>query len=95
MDIDFNLGFAGLTLARLALALSPLAKYVQDDQLLASPLTAYSRRRSCIRLSWSSLMVLPVQEGLFLSQKGIDPYSGDTFHHVRRQAPFHITPILS
>lgn len=44
MEIDFNLGFSSLIITRLTFALSPLAKYVQDDQLLASPLTGYSRR---------------------------------------------------
>jgi hypothetical protein len=41
--MDFGISFAGLLCARIALALSPLRTYLQDNQLLASPLTSYSR----------------------------------------------------
>ncbi|KAI0268597.1 PIG-U-domain-containing protein [Gloeopeniophorella convolvens] len=50
---------------RVALALSSVGSYLQDDDQLSSPLTSYDR----------------LQEGIYLFQHGIDPYSGGTFRH--------------
>ncbi|KAF8756934.1 GPI transamidase subunit PIG-U [Rhizoctonia solani] len=54
-----------LVALRLALFASPIPRYIQDDYQLASPVTSFIR----------------LKEGIFLSEKGIDPYTGGVFLH--------------
>ncbi|KAH7925653.1 PIG-U-domain-containing protein [Leucogyrophana mollusca] len=57
--------FAGLVAGRLLLALAPLPGALKYDHQLSSPLTSHLR----------------LQEGIFLYQNDIDPYSGSVFRH--------------
>ncbi|KAH9941070.1 PIG-U-domain-containing protein [Amylocystis lapponica] len=63
--MDFRVAFPTLVAGRFLLAFAPLPVSLKDDHLLASPLTSYSR----------------LQEGIYLFQNGIDPYSGGSFRH--------------
>ncbi|KZT57739.1 PIG-U-domain-containing protein [Calocera cornea HHB12733] len=56
---------AFLLLLRFGLILSPLSPWLRDDHQLASPLTSFTR----------------LKEGIWLFQKGIDPYHGGVFRH--------------
>jgi phosphatidylinositol glycan class U len=66
---------------RLLLAYHPWTKYLKDDHLLVSPLTSFSRCKffACPRTSTDSYLV---QEGLYLFQHSIDPYTGGLFRQV-------------
>ncbi|OBZ71406.1 GPI transamidase component GAB1 [Grifola frondosa] len=63
--MDGGLAFPALVAARFLLALAPSPAVLKHDQLLSSPLTSFSR----------------LQEGIFLFENGIDPYSGGSFRH--------------
>ncbi|KAH7339675.1 PIG-U-domain-containing protein [Rhizoctonia solani] len=54
-----------LVALRLALFTTSIPRYIQDDYQLASPATSFAR----------------LKEGIFLSEKGIDPYTGGVFLH--------------
>ncbi|CAE6503892.1 unnamed protein product [Rhizoctonia solani] len=54
-----------LVALRLLLFTTSIPRYVQDDYQLASPVTSFAR----------------LKEGIFLSEKGIDPYTGGVFLH--------------
>ncbi|CEL60844.1 Phosphatidylinositol glycan anchor biosynthesis class U protein OS=Homo sapiens GN=PIGU PE=1 SV=3 [Rhizoctonia solani AG-1 IB] len=54
-----------LVALRLALFTTPIPRLIQDDYQLASPVTSFSR----------------LKEGIFLLEKGIDPYTGGVFLH--------------
>lgn len=54
-----------LVALRLALFATPIPAYIQDDYQLASAVTSFAR----------------LKEGVFLSEKGIDPYTGGVFLH--------------
>ncbi|QRV93897.1 phosphatidylinositol glycan anchor biosynthesis class U protein [Ceratobasidium sp. AG-Ba] len=56
---------AGLVALRLALFTTPIPKNLQDDYQLASAVTSIAR----------------LKEGVFLLQRGIDPYTGGVFLH--------------
>ncbi|QRW08115.1 phosphatidylinositol glycan anchor biosynthesis class U protein [Ceratobasidium sp. AG-Ba] len=56
---------AGLVALRLALFTTPIPRYIQDDYQLASAVTSIAR----------------LKEGVFLLQRGIDPYTGGVFLH--------------
>lgn len=63
--MDFDYAFPSLVLARLLIAFAPLADSLKHSQQLSSPLTSYSS----------------LQEGVYLFNHGIDPYSGGLFRH--------------
>ncbi|KAJ1304638.1 hypothetical protein OPQ81_005779 [Rhizoctonia solani] len=54
-----------LVALRLALFATPIPEYIQDDYQLTSPVTSFVR----------------LKEGIFLSEKGIDQYTGGVFLH--------------
>ncbi|CAE6414402.1 hypothetical protein ACGC1H_007042 [Rhizoctonia solani] len=54
-----------LVILRLVLFTTSIPRYIQDDYQLASPVTSFAR----------------LKEGIFLSEKGIDPYMGGVFLH--------------
>ncbi|QRV79228.1 phosphatidylinositol glycan anchor biosynthesis class U protein [Ceratobasidium sp. AG-Ba] len=56
---------AGLVALRLAIFTTPIPRYIQDDYQLASAVTSIAR----------------LKEGVFLLQRGIDPYTGGVFLH--------------
>ncbi|CAL1712897.1 unnamed protein product [Somion occarium] len=63
--MDFGLVYPALVAGRLLLAFAPLPDALKHDHQLSSPLTSYPR----------------LQEGVYLFQHGIDPYSGGLFRH--------------
>ncbi|KAK7681583.1 hypothetical protein QCA50_015316 [Cerrena zonata] len=63
--MDFGLVYPALVASRLFLAFAPLPDALRHDHQLSSPLTSYPR----------------LQEGIYLFQHGIDPYSGGMFRH--------------
>ncbi|KEP51340.1 putative GPI transamidase component PIG-U [Rhizoctonia solani 123E] len=54
-----------LVALRLVLFTTSIPRYIQDDYQLASPVTSFAR----------------LKEGIFLSEKGTDPYTGGVFLH--------------
>ncbi|KAJ7025404.1 GPI transamidase subunit PIG-U [Mycena alexandri] len=64
-SLDVSLVFPLLVAGRLLLALTSLSDALKHNHQLSSPLTSY----------------LNLQEGIYLFQNGIDPYSGGVFRH--------------
>ncbi|KAF8160705.1 GPI transamidase subunit PIG-U [Crassisporium funariophilum] len=62
---NFAIAFSVLVAARLWLSLTDLSNVLKHDQQLSSPLTSFSQ----------------LQEGIYLFNHGIDPYSGGSFRH--------------
>ncbi|GLB37782.1 putative cell division cycle protein 91 [Lyophyllum shimeji] len=60
-----GIAFPALVAARLLLSLTSLPDVLKDNHLLSSALTSYSN----------------LQEGIYLFQNGVDPYSGGSFRH--------------
>ncbi|KAF8893515.1 GPI transamidase subunit PIG-U [Infundibulicybe gibba] len=63
--LGFEFLFPALAVGRLLLCLTNLSEVLKYDHQLSSPLTAYSH----------------LQEGVYLFENGIDPYSGGIFRH--------------
>ncbi|TFK44299.1 GPI transamidase subunit PIG-U [Crucibulum laeve] len=63
--LNFSVVLSALVAARVALTLTGLPDVLRDDHQLASPLTSFSQ----------------LQEGIYLFNHGVDPYSGGTFRH--------------
>ncbi|KAI0789795.1 PIG-U-domain-containing protein [Abortiporus biennis] len=63
--MDFEFVFPALVAGRFLLALAPFPGSLKHDHQLSSPLTSYPR----------------LQEGVYLFQHGVDPYSGGLFRH--------------
>ena len=84
--MDFGLAFPSLVLARLFLAFAPVPDVLKHDQQLSSPLTSYRRCAFSIyiyRRANISQIIHLVQEGVFLFEHDVEPYSGGLFRHVR------------
>ncbi|KAL1743385.1 GPI transamidase subunit PIG-U [Schizophyllum fasciatum] len=62
---DFRVAFPLLVAVRLALTQTALPDALKHSALLSSPLTSYSH----------------LQEGIYLYNLGVNPYSGGVFHH--------------
>ena len=95
--MDFDFAFPALVAGRLLLAFAPLPDTLKHDQLLSSPLTSYPR--CAVLLLTHSFRDLPVfhgvvQEGIYLFQHDVDPYSGGLFRQVCVVAMLSRTVVL-
>lgn len=71
---------------RFLLSLTNANELLKHDHLLSSPLTSYPRCAPYIRQFWRYhwlALGFVVQEGVYLYEQGVDPYSGGSFYHVR------------
>ncbi|KIY48045.1 PIG-U-domain-containing protein [Fistulina hepatica ATCC 64428] len=64
-SLRYELVFPALVVSRLLLGLTGVSNALKHDQQLSSPLTSYSH----------------LQEGIYLFNHDVDPYSGGVFHH--------------
>ena len=81
---NFAVAFSTLVALRLLLSFTDLSNILKHNQQLSSPLTSFLQcMHLFLRIFTTKHKFLLVQEGIYLFNHDIDPYSGGSFRHVR------------